>query len=76
MNKALAIAAAAALLAAPAYAQSVPLNTLSGGEGQEQVAGQAELLGLGVAGTTAAAVVVTTLVLVAVAAEESSTTTP
>lgn len=77
MKKSFALAAAAMLLAAPVAAQSVPLNTVSGGEGKEQVTGQAAvgLAGLGAAGTAAAVVVAATVVLVAVAAEESSTTT-
>lgn len=75
MRKGIAIASALALFAAPLTAQSVPLNTVSGGEGSEQVTGQGvALAGLGVAGTTAAAIVVTTIALVAVASEESATT--
>lgn len=74
MKKGLALASALALFAAPLTAQSVPLNTVSGGAGTEQATGQAALAGLGVAGTTAAAIVVSTAVLVAAASESTSTT--
>lgn len=79
MKTGLAFASALALFAAPLAAQEVPLNTISGGAGTEQVVGQVEagvLAGLGGTVTvTTAAIVVSTIALVAVAADESSTTT-
>jgi hypothetical protein len=77
MKNTFAVASALALFAAPLAAETVPLNTVSGGAGSEQVAGQAEAGAIALGGTTAVTtglVVATAVVTVAVAAEESSST--
>ena len=68
MKKAIVIASVAAALASPLAAQSVPLNTVSGGEGKEVVQGQAGLA----AGGLATGLVVGLAVLAVVAASDSS----
>lgn len=68
MKKAIVIASVAAALASPLAAQSVPLNTVSGGEGKEVVQGQAGLAG----GGLGIGLVVGLAVLAVVAASDSS----
>lgn len=74
MKNALVIASVAAALASPVAAQSVPLNTVSGGEGQEVATGQA---GAALAGSLGAGglVVAAAVVAVIAAAEDSTSST-
>ena len=68
MKKAIVIASVAAALASPLAAQSVPLNTVSGGEGKEIVQGQ----GAGAGGLTTGLVVGLAVLAVVAAADSSS----
>ena len=73
MKNALVIASVAAALASPVAAQSVPLNTVSGGEGQEVATGQA---GAALAGSLGAGgLVVAAAVIAVIGAAEGSTST-
>ncbi len=73
MKNALVIASVAAALASPLAAQSVPLNTVSGGEGQEVATGQA---GVALAGSLTGTGLITAItVLTVLAASDGSSST-
>lgn len=73
--KSIRTAAIAALIATPALAQDVPLNTLNGAGGTAQVDGQGELLLSGGLASGAIALVVAVLVIAAAAGDDDNTTT-
>lgn len=79
MNKFLTLASAAAValsMAAPVAADSVPLNNVAGGAGDESVTGQSLVLGaLGAAGTAAVVVAVVVVATVALDDDDTAATT-
>lgn len=78
MNKVLSLVSAtamAAALALPAAANDVPLNTVTGGEGQEQASGQALAAGGLVTGTALVGAIAVVAVVAAASDDDESSTT-